>query len=52
MKCSDLGQTIGGWSGVYGNIAQFTLVPEPSTGILAALAAMALAGFAIRRKKA
>lgn len=58
MKYSNLGQFIpagqthsSGWAADYTRIAQFTLVPEPSSGILAILAAMALAGFTLRRKK-
>ncbi|MBU4270653.1 MAG: hypothetical protein KKA28_02135 [Planctomycetes bacterium] len=54
MKCSDLDQTIGGWSENYYLISQHLLVPEPGAGLLAVLGAgiMVLAGFAVKRRKA
>lgn len=52
MKCSDLGQTIGGWSENYHLISQHQLVPEPGTGLLAVLGGVMLLGFVGKRRKA
>lgn len=52
MTCSDLGQTIGGWSENYHLISQHQLVPEPGTGLLAVLGGVMLLGFVGKRRKA